>query len=191
MAVRLTLTVKGSFLREFVSAAVPCFALGMVEEGRRQCGFVALQFDRVMLRDVLHRGFCLGHELLGHARWEVVHLVFEFYGFATYHALLNPSHRLTMTVWNAMAPSGDYFFFALNSRHSTTAFRSELGEGNLPSLQDYLPRLRHSTTTDAPYERAVSSFRKTSEPPGVLLRWVCRNSEYLNLTTDRWALTPA
>ncbi len=120
-----------------------------------------------------------------------MHLVFEFYGFATYHALLNPSHCLTMTVLNAMVQSGDYFFFALDSRQSTTAFRSELGEGNLQSLQDYLPRLRHSTTTDAQYERAVSSFRKTPEPPGPLLRWVCRNSEHLNLTKDRLELTPA
>ncbi len=63
-----TLTVNGSFLQEFVSAAAPCFALGLVEEGKGQCGFVALQFDRVIPRDLLNLGFCLGHELLGNAR---------------------------------------------------------------------------------------------------------------------------
>jgi hypothetical protein len=185
-----TLTVNGSFLQEFVSAAVPGFALGMVEEGKRTCGFVALHLDRVVPREVLNRGFRFGHQLLGNDRFEVVHFAFEFYGFPTYHALLNPHHPLACAVLTAMVESGDYFFFALDSEHSTTAFRSELGEGNLQSLRDYLPRLRRSTTTDPQYERAVVAFQKTPEPPGVLLRWVCRNDEYLDLTEDRLDLTP-
>ena len=147
--VLLTLTINGSFLREFVSAVASCFALGLVEEGKRRCGFMALQFDRVMPRPVLNRGFRFGHELLGNDRGEVVLFVFEFYHFATHHAVLNPSSFSVRTVLTMMVLSGDYFFFALDSDHSTTAFRSELGEGNLQTLQDYLPRLQHSITTDA------------------------------------------
>ncbi len=190
MAVRLTLTVKGSFLREFVSAAAPCFALGLVEEGKCPRGFVALRFDRAVPSEVLNVGFCFGHELLGTDRWEVVQFVFEFYGFATYHALLNPSHRLARAVLTAMVASGDYFFFALDSEHSVTTFRSERGEGNRQALQSYLPRLRRSTPTEAQYEQAVVLFRKNPEPPGSLLRWVCWKDEYLDLTEDRWELTP-
>ena len=89
-----------------------------------------------------------------------------------------------------MMAGGEYLFFAIDSENSTTAFRSELGEGNLQSLRSYLPRLRRSTT-DAQYERALDSSRKNPEPPGTLLRWVCRNEEYLDLTEDRWELTPA
>jgi hypothetical protein len=184
------LTVNGSFLREFVFAAAPCFALGMVEEGKRRCGFVALHFDQAIPRPVLNKGFGFGHQLLGNDRFEIVHFVFDFYGFATYHALFNPSHPLARAVLAAMVESGDYFFFALDSENSTTAFRSELGEGNLQSLRDYLPRLQYSTTTDAQYERALASFRKNPEPPGSLLRWVCRDSEYLDLTEDRREFTP-
>ncbi len=80
----------------------------------------------------------------------------------------------------AMVESGDYFFFALDANDSTTAFRSELGEGHLRLLKEYLPLLRQSTTTDAQYEQAVVLFGWKPEPPGVLLRWVCRNEEYLD-----------
>ncbi len=89
----------------------------------------------------MNQGFGFGHELLGNDRFEVVHFVFEFYGWATYHALINPHHLLARTVLRAMVDSGDYLFLALDSEDSTTAFRSELGEGNLPMLHDYLPRI--------------------------------------------------
>jgi hypothetical protein len=163
----------------------------LVEEGKQQRGFVALHFDRVIPRDVLHRGFRFGHQLLGKDRWEVVHFAFEFYGWATYHALMNPNNLLARAVLSAMVESGDYFFFALDSEESTTAFRSELGEGNLQSLWGYLPRLQHSTTTDAQYERAAAAFQTNPQPPGLLLQWVCRNEECLDLTRDRLELTPA
>ena len=35
-------------MREFIAADAPCFALGMVEERKRQCGFVALRPDKVI-----------------------------------------------------------------------------------------------------------------------------------------------
>lgn len=90
-----------------------------------------------------------------------------------------------------MVESGDYFFFALDSNSSLTAFRSDLGEGNLTALKSYLPRILHSATTEAQYERAVASFATNPEPAGTLLHWVCHEDvEYLNLTADRLELTP-
>jgi hypothetical protein len=49
---------------EFVSADAPCFALGMVAEGKRRCGFVALGPDKVIPREVSNGGFRFGHGML-------------------------------------------------------------------------------------------------------------------------------
>jgi hypothetical protein len=186
-----TLTVNKSFMREFVAADAPCFALGMVEEGKRRCGFVALRPGRVIPREVSNGGFRFGHGMLGNDNFEVIHLAFQFYGFETYNALINPNNPLARAVLTAMVESGDYFFFALDSAESTTAFRSEIEQGNLRTLKMSLPLIQRATTTEAQYDKAVTSFRNNPEPPGPLLRWVCRDREYLNLTEDRLELTPA
>ena len=103
-----------------------------------------------------------------------------------------PNNPLVRVVLSMMVESGDYFFFALNSEGGLTAFRSELGEANLAGLTTSLPRIRRSATTDVQYRRAVSSFRKNPDPPGVLLDWVCRDHlEHLNVTKDYLELTPA
>ena len=182
--------MNGSFLQEFVAAPAPCFALGLVEEGKSHYGCVALRFEQAIPRSVLNRGFGFGHQLLAYHEVEVMHFIFDFYGFAVYHALFDPHHPLAHAVLTAMMASGDYFFFALDSDDSTTAFRSELGEGNLQALRQYMPSLRRAAT-EAQYERALALFQRNPEPPGTLLRWVCRNEEYLDLTQDRLELTPA
>jgi len=85
-----------------------------------------------------------------------------------------------------MIESGDYFFFALGADERATAFRSEIGETNLCGLETNLPRIRRSTTTDAQYRQAISSFAKHPQPSGALLHWVCRdNVAYLDLAEDR------
>jgi len=95
-------------------------------------------------------------------------------------------------VLTTMVESGDYFFFALNSEQGLTAFRSEFGDTNLAGLTTNLPRIRGSATSDAQYRRAVSSFRKNPDPPGVLLDWVCRDRlDYLDVAKDYLELTPA
>ena len=186
------LTVNGTFMREFIAADAPCFALGMAEERKRQCGFVALRPDKVIPPEVCDGGFRFGHTLLGNASFEVVQFVFEFYGFGTYNALVNPNNALARAVVTAMVESGDYFFFALSSNGSATAFRSEIGQGNLAVLKSHLSRIRHSQTTDAQYEKAVASFARKPDPPGTLLRWVCHDDAgYLDLIEDRLELTPA
>lgn len=187
-----TLTVNGTFMREFVSAEAPCFALGMVEERERQFGFVALRPDRAIPPEVCSGGFRFGHTLLGNASFEVMQFVFDFYGFATYNAIVNPNNLLARAVLTAMVESGDYFFFAPGSNGSATAFRSEIGQGSLAALKSHLPRIRHSQTTEAQYEQAVASFTRNPHPAGTLLHWVCQNDAgYLNLSEDRLELAPA
>lgn len=187
-AILSTLTVNETFMREFVSADAPCFALGLVEEGKRRCGLVALRSDKAIPPEVSDSGFLFGHGLLGNDNFEVVHFAFRFYGFETYNALVNPNNPLARAVLTTMVESGDYFFFALDPDDSVTTFRSEIGQ----RLKNNLTRVRGSKTTDAQYERAVASFTRNPDPPGTFLDWVCQdNAGYLNLTEDRLELTPA
>jgi len=96
------------------------------------------------------------------------------------------------SVLSTMVETGDYFFFALDSDRGATAFRSEIGAGNLAGLKTNMSRIQGSTTTDAQYRKAVSQFERRPEPPGTLLNWVCRDkTEYLDLAQDRLVLTPA
>ena len=185
------LTVNRRFMSDFLAAETPCFALGLVEERQRRRGFLALRPDREIPPDVSNGGFRFGHSLLGNADFEVVHFAFDFYGFETYNVLVNPHNPLVQTVLTLMVESADYFFFALDSNDSGTAFRSEIGEANLVGLKTHLPRIQRSTTTDLQYRRAASQFGKNPEPPGVLLDWVCRDDAgYLDLTNDRLDLNP-
>ena len=112
-------------MREFISADAHYFALGLVEAGKRRCGFLALRPGKAIPR-VSGLGFRFSHSLFGNANFEAVHFAFECYGFVTYYALVNPNTPLARAVVEAMVESGDYFFFALDSNKSLTAFRSKL-----------------------------------------------------------------
>jgi len=91
---RPTLTVNGPFMRDFLAAESPCFALGMVEERQRPCGFLALRPPTVIPPAIANAGFRFGHGLLGNADFVVVQFVFAFYGFETYNVLVNPTNPL-------------------------------------------------------------------------------------------------
>ena len=145
------LGVNRRFMSDFVSAATPCFALGIVEERERPSGFMGLRADEEIPPDISGAGFLFGHRLLGTAEHEVIQFSFHFYGFKTYNVLVTPNNPLVRVVLTMMVESGDYFFFALNSDGGLTAFRSELGEANLAGLTTNLPRIRRSATTDVQY----------------------------------------
>jgi hypothetical protein len=139
---------------------------------------LALRPEEAIPPDVTSARFSFGH--------------CHFYGFNTYNVLVNPNNPIVQTVLTTMIESGDYFFFALGADEHVAAFRSEIEETNLCGLETNLPRIRRSTTTDAQYRQAISSFVKHPQPPGVLLHWVCRdNVAYLDLTEDRLEMTPA
>lgn len=186
------LTVNEPFIREFVSAETPCFALGLVEERKQQCGFLALRPDEIIPHDISGRGFQFGHSLLGNTDFEVMHFAFEFYGFKTYNVLINPNNPLVRTVLTTMVESQDYYFFAINPNRSVTAFRLEIGQEDLAGLKSNYPRIHNSTTTDLQYQKALSSFKKNPQSAGPILNWVCRdNVEYLDLTQHRLDLSLA
>ena len=189
---RPTLTVNRPFIRAFLAADPPCFALGVVEERQRQSGFLALRPAEIIPQAITNAGFRFGHSLLGTAAFEVMHFAFAFYSFKTYNVLVNPNNPLVRTVLITMVESGDYFFFALNANGTATAFRSDIGQDNLVGLKTNLPRIHQAQTTEAQYRRAVTLFAQHPDPAGALLPWVCReNAAYLGLTTDRLDMTPA
>ena len=111
-----TLAVNGQLMRDFLAAPAPCFTLGVVEERRRPRGCLALRPAEPIPSEVTAGGFNLGHALLGTPTYEVVQFAFQFYGFETYHVLVNPSNSLAQTVLTSMVESGEYFFFAFASR---------------------------------------------------------------------------
>jgi hypothetical protein len=188
---RPALVVNRLFMQEFLAADPLCLALGMVEERQRLCGMLALRLDEAIPPAIADRGFEFGHALFGHSTFAVLHLVLAFPGFQTYNVLINPNNLLVQTVLRTMLDDGDYFFFALQPQGQVTAFRADIGSEGLAVLRANRARLQASTTTDAEYQRAVTSFAARPDPAGILLQWVCRETvAALDLTTHRMVLTP-
>lgn len=186
------LVVNSRFIDEFISAEAPCFALGLVEERKQTCGFLALRPRIVIPEEYTRTGFRFGHSLLGNADFVVVHFAFHFYNYDTFNVLVNPNNPVVQTVLNRMLETGDYFFFAVDPKGSVTTFRSELGQDDLAGLKTNLPLIKNAKTTDAQYRTAVALFEKNPDPPGRMLNWVCRDdTDYLDLTRHREELTPA
>ena len=186
------LVVNRLFMQVFLSADPPCLALGMVEAQQRLCGMLALRLDEVIPAAIADRGFEFGHALFGNTTFAVLQLVFAFPGFQTYNVLINPNNLVVQAVLRTMLDDGDYFFFALQPEGQVTAFRAEIGSDSLAVLRANRARLQTSTTTDAQYQQALTSFAAHPAPAGVLLPWVCRETvAALDLSTDRLTLTPA
>ena len=189
---RPALVVNRLFMQAFLAADAPCLALGMVEEQQRLCGMLALQLDEAIPTAIADRGFEFGHTLFGTTTFVVLHFVVAFPGFQTYNVLINPNNLVVQAVLRTMLDDGDYFFFALQPQGQVTAFRAELGSDSLAVLRANRTRLQTSTTTDAQYQQALTSFAARPDPAGVLLPWVCRETvAALDLTTERLTLTPA
>ena len=153
---------------------------------------LALRLDEAIPAPVADRGFEFGHTLFGTTTFVVLHFVFAFPGFQTYNVLINSNNLVVQAVLRTMLDDGDYFFFALQPQGQVTAFRAELGSDSLAVLRANRIRLQTSTTTDAQYQQALTSFAAHPAPAGILLPWVCRETvAALDLTTDRMTLTPA
>src|SRR5260370_37183341 len=148
------LTINGQFMRDLMAEESPCFALGLVEERKQACGFLASRPADVSPPEISGLGFNFGHALLGTTEFEVIQFVFHFYRFETYNMLVNPNNRLVKKVLMRMVESGDYFFFAVSPNQSVTAFRSEIGQKSLAALSANLRQLKGSTSTEAEHQRA-------------------------------------
>lgn len=189
-----TLTVNRSFIQALIAAETPCCGLGLVEVDKKKSGFLALRPGEAIPEASLSLGFNFGHSLYGSSQFEVVHFAFEFYGFKTYHALVNPSNPLVQVVLKTMLESRDYFFFAIEERSgSVTTFRNEIDNEVMENFQRDWPRIEASTTTELQYQKAISSFVKDDTyPTGSLMNWLeLDNLSYLDLRIDRLDLMPS
>jgi len=189
---RPKLIVNKQLIQEIIGTETPCFALGLMEENEKECGFLALCPDRNIPGNITEKGFRLGHVLLGNRDIVVCQFIFELYGFETYNVLINPNNAVVQTVLTTMLENKDYFFFVINPDQSVTTFRSEIGEDDLVGIKTNMSQIQKARTTDSQYEKALASFKRNPEPIGsTLLNWVCRNNiEYLDLTKDRLEMSP-
>lgn len=186
------LTLNRQFVEDFIAQEAPCFALGMVEERKQLFAGLALRLDLPIPPEISARGFNLGHCVLGTARFEVLHFAFEFYGFETYNVLLNPNNPVVQAVVGSMIDRGGYFILAMGPQGDATAFRADVGQGELSGLKENMQQIRRSATTDAEYDTALAQFRRRPYPPGRILEWVCRdNIACLNASLDPLELSPA
>jgi hypothetical protein len=186
------LVLNRQFVQDFIAQGIPTLALGMVEERKQRFACLALRLDEHLPPDIAARGFNLGHSLLGSARFEVIHFAFEFYGFKTYTVLLNANNPIVQAVVASMIDHGGYFILAIGREGEATAFRADVGQGDLAGLKANIQRIRRSATTDEQYEALVAQFRRRPYPPGPMLEWTCRNSDAaLNPSQDPLELSPA
>ena len=186
------LTMNRQFVEDFLSADLPCFEMGVLEERKLLCGFLALRTAEAIPSDISRGGFNFGHSVFGTSKFEVFHFAFEFYKFQTFNALVNPYIFLAQTVLSMLIESGEYFFFAISPSGAVTAFKTEIQQDNLAGIKANLYRIKYSKTTDRQYAEAIDSFIENPQPPGTMLNWICRDKiKYLDLTGDTIELNPA
>lgn len=185
------LTLNGAFVGELIAAEPPAFALGLAEERKQIGGLFALLLDKPLPKKVAGPGFQFGHSLLGTDQYLVVHFSFEFYGFAKYDVLVNPSSPVVRAVLQRMVETREYQFFALDRSGKATVFKSDPAQQDLAGLQSNWPKIVRADTTEAQYASAVASFGHRF-PESALLAWVCREElAYIDLAHDRLELTPS
>ena len=72
------LIVNRQFIQDLCDAEKPCFAMGLVEERRRPCGFLGLRLNEAIPTEVTNLGFGFGHGLHGSSAFEVIFFSFRF-----------------------------------------------------------------------------------------------------------------
>ena len=185
------LTVNEIFIRDLMAEKAPCFALGYVEEYQSIGGFLVLRPDRAIPTTSTQQGFRFGNSVIGTIENPVFHFVFEFYGYATYHGLVDLGNPLIKKVISTMVEKEEYFFFAINPDQTVTAFRSQLDPPVLDALKTNFERYGKTSESPQCYEKLCDEFKKKPDPSGRVFNWVCRNDpSYLDLTVNRLELTP-
>lgn len=185
------LTVNELFIRKLMSAEPPCFALGYVEDRGEKCGFIAMRPDVSIPNEVTNQGMNFGHSVLGTDEYKVLHFGFEFYGHGTYHGLVPAGNPIIQAVISTMIETQDYFFFAINPDQTLTVFRSQFEVQDLAGLRTNQEQFGLGHCSIQQYEKTVDDFAKNPDPPGQVMKWVCRNNwDYLDIKRYPLELTP-
>ena len=88
------LTVNGQFMRDFMAEESPCFALGLVEERKHLCGFLALRPTEVIPPEISGLGFNFGH-----ACWGLLNLKSFSSFFTSMASRLTTCWSIRTTAW--------------------------------------------------------------------------------------------
>jgi hypothetical protein len=192
VTLRPRLSVNGQLLGAFVALPSACGILGLLEEHGRSAPFLALRPQEPVVRREGARALRFGHALLGEPGAEIIQFGISFFEFATYHLLVNPSSPVVKAVLKRILERRYYFVLVIDPDQWTTAFRADLNAEGLDRLLEHQRRLIHSMTNTAQYERSVSEFARSPDPPGRMLEWVCRDDEnYLDFTQHPVEMNPA
>jgi len=181
-----TLTLNRRFVQDFLAAAAPCFAMGLVEERKTLIPFLAIRTATDIPDSVTGQGFNFGHSMLAIEDGEIVHFAFEFYDFLLFNVLINPSNPIAQAVISSMVETGEYFFFIIGPGGSAATFRTEYNQqSSLPSVEPFLQQIMRSKTTDQQYEKALKQFSWHPDSHETVLKWVCHDDiSYLDLSGD-------
>lgn len=180
-----TLKISRWFVADFGAQDAPCFALAMIEHRDRLFAALVLKPCETLPPRVAAGGFEFWHSVLGDADYEVIHFAFQFGGFASYNALLNPSNALVQAVVRSMVERGGYFILVVSPQEEATVFQADFSREDLAGLRQNHERLQRSTTSQARYRLVDEQFRRRPDPPGQVLDWVCReDTAYLQPSLD-------
>ena len=181
------LTLNERFLRAFMAAEAPCAALGLVEEAGQAKGFVAARIDERLPMAAAQSGFDVGYELIGTARYPLMHFILNFQSLPPYDILLNPNNPVVRKVVEVMRETAQYFFFLFEAG-SMVAFHRHMDAPSLYWFNTYGGVVNTATTTPEAYERGLQRcIEEERFLHGRLLDWVCREERAaLDLQTDRF-----
>lgn len=169
----------------------PCAALGLVEQARQSCGFVAVRTNESLPPQAAQAGFDFAFEVLGNDRYQLLHFVLDLPGRQPYDIILNPNNAVVRKVVDVMRETAQYFFFVFGDGGEMTAFREKMSAENLDWFNKYGGVVHTATTTGGQYEKALQRTSTAGRGllHGRLLHWVCRDDmALLNLQEHRFEM---
>ena len=181
------LTFNGCFVDSFALGKGPnSLTLGVVEERKKEIGFIAIRPLENIPENVWAQGFNLGQRLIEEGDIQLIHFVLSFYRYHDFHIVLNPNNKIIRHVLNLMRESLAYFFFVFEG-NSMSAFRGSIDHGdNWFDNENNLEKINNATTTDCDYEMTLKIFKDENMLGGTLLSWIYReNLEFINLSNNR------
>ena len=73
------LVLNRPFVEDLMSAGESSFGMGIVEERKKNCAFLALRTAEEIPDGITAAGFSFGHSVYGTSVFEVIHFAFNFY----------------------------------------------------------------------------------------------------------------
>lgn len=186
------LTFNQKYLDDLMDEPAPCLSIGILQERKKEVGFILLRPEEEIPASVTHQGFQMGNGMIGSDPKEcVVQLSFAFYDYGIYHGLVNPCNPAGKRAIELMVHNDDYLFIVINPSQRAVTFRSELGQGDYLGIYHNMDMIRNAVTSDDKYERIFDAFQDNPNPPDKVVPWVCRDDIYTDLTDNVIVIGPA